>query len=201
MSTPTTSNKVSRDAPRGAQPTVSRRRMMALLGASVMANPAAAAGVTARPAGTVAVGEPLRDGPLRGLNGPPHRLGDFLGKPLLINVWASWCGPCRLEMASLERLAWHSDRPPFNIIGISTDDDETAARRLLESTNATIDHFIDSHLQWETMLGASRLPLTVLVDAHGRVVEKVYGAREWDGPDAAKLLAKAFASHGATASR
>lgn len=95
-------------------------------------------------------------------------------------------------MASLERLAWRGNVHSFNIIGISTDDDDAAARRLLASTNATLDHFIDRQLQWETTLGASRLPLTVLVDAQGRVVDKIYGAREWDGPEAAKIIDSAF---------
>ncbi len=172
--------------------TLSRRRLLTLLGGAVAASRASSErDVPPRPA-EVAVGAFLRDGPLRGLNGPSHRLRDFLGRPLIINVWASWCGPCRQEMASLERLAWRGNVPAFNIIGISTDDDDAAARQLLASTNATLDHFIDSHLQWETMLGASRLPLTVLVDARGRVVDKVYGARQWDGPDAAKVIAKAF---------
>jgi len=144
------------------------------------------------PPGSVALGQPLRDGSLTGLNGPSRRLSDFRGHPLIINVWASWCGPCRAEMSSLERLAWRGDARSFAIIGISTDDDPAAAKRLLASTNATIDHFIDHRLFWETMLGASRLPLTVLVDARGRMLDRVYGAQEWDGADAAKLIARTF---------
>jgi len=140
----------------------------------------------------VPIGQPLRDGPLLGLNGPPRRLSDFLGRPLVINVWASWCGPCRQEMSSLERLAWRADGHAFDIIGISTDDDADAARRFLQATNATLAHFIDQRLYWETMLGASRLPLTVLADARGRVLQRVVGARQWDGPEAAGILARAF---------
>jgi thiol-disulfide isomerase/thioredoxin len=151
-----------------------------------------ASGADVHRPGEVASGQPLRDGPLVGLNGPSRRLFDFRGRPLIINVWASWCGPCRQEMASLERLAWRGDARPFDIIGISTDDDPAAARRLLASTNATIGHFIDQRLFWETMLGASQLPLTVMVDARGRVMDRVYGAQQWDGPDAAKRIARAF---------
>jgi thiol-disulfide isomerase/thioredoxin len=151
-----------------------------------------AAGADSQRPGEVPIGQPLRDGSLVGLNGPSHRLSDFRGRPLIINVWASWCGPCRQEMSSLERLAWRGDARSFSIIGISTDDDPAAAQRLLASTNATIDHFIDQRLFWETMLGASQLPLTVLVDARGKVRDRVYGARQWDGADAAKLIARDF---------
>jgi len=134
----------------------------------------------------------LRDAMLEGLNGPPRRLSAFRGRPLIINVWASWCGPCREEMASLERLAWRDGEQYFAIIGISTDDDADRAKVMLKNANATISHFIDSDLQMENMLGASRLPLTVLIDADGRVLEKVYGARQWDGADSLRLIDETF---------
>ncbi|MGN6530051.1 MAG: TlpA family protein disulfide reductase [Burkholderiaceae bacterium] len=187
---------------RGLQAPASRRMVLALAGvATADAALAAIVATDARPPREVAPGQVLPDGPLLGLNGPPRRLLDYRGHPLVINVWASWCGPCRAEMASLERLAWRGDRRGFNIIGISTDDDAAAARRLLRSTNATLSHFIDDHLRWETTLGASRLPLTVLADAGGRVVDKVVGAREWDGPEAAVLLDRAFGGAGAVGHR
>ena len=129
---------------------------------------------------------------MQGLNGPSRRLSEFRGRPLIINVWASWCGPCRAEMASLERLAWLDESGHFTVIGVSTDDYPERAKAVLEESNATISHFIDSKLRIENMLGASRLPLTVLVGADGRVIEKVYGARDWDGPSAIELVGNAF---------
>jgi hypothetical protein len=95
-------------------------------------------------------------------------------------------------MASLERLAWRGEKQYFAIIGISTDDYADRAKELLNDTNATISHFIDHDLQMENMLGASELPLTVLVDANGRVLRRIYGAREWDGADALRLIDEAF---------
>ena len=142
--------------------------------------------------GEVAVGETLRDAVMRGLNGPSRKLSDYRGRPLVINVWASWCAPCRQEMASLERLAWRDDSSWFTVIGISTDDYADRARALLVQTNATISHFIDNRLMLENMLGASRIPLTVLVDANGRVVRKIYGAREWDSPESLRLISAAL---------
>src|SRR6202795_540895 len=140
----------------------------------------------------VAIGAPLQEATLSGLNGPTRRLSTYRGKPLLINVWASWCGPCKQEMASLERLAWRDQSRYFAIIGISTDDEADRALGFLKTSNATISHFLDRGLQMEHMLGASRLPLTVLVDANGRILEKVYGAREWDAPEALQLIDRTF---------
>jgi thiol-disulfide isomerase/thioredoxin len=119
-------------------------------------------------------------------------LSAFRGKPLIINVWASWCGPCRQEMASLDRLAWLEVARDFNIIGVSTDDYPERALAWLKDSHATISQFIDAQLQMENMLGASRLPLTVLVGADGRVLEKIYGSREWDSPDTQRLIRRTF---------
>jgi thiol-disulfide isomerase/thioredoxin len=152
---------------------------------------AAPAALAATP-GEVGIGETLPDATLQGLNGPPRKLSDFRGRPLLINVWASWCGPCRAEMASLERLAWMDMAGSFSVIGISTDDYPDKARAALQASNATISHYIDSKLRLENMLGASQIPLTVLVDADGRVLRKIYGAQRWDGPQALQLIAETF---------
>jgi thiol-disulfide isomerase/thioredoxin len=140
----------------------------------------------------VAIGQPLRDATMRGLNGPARRLSEFRGRPLLINVWASWCGPCRAEMASLERLAWLDETHYFTIIGVSTDDYIDKALTALKESNATITHFIDKDLELEHMLGASTLPLTVLVDADGHVLGKVHGAREWDSRAALDYIHATF---------
>jgi thiol-disulfide isomerase/thioredoxin len=165
-----------------------KRCACAVLLCLAVANPAASANIP----GEVPIGGTLRDATLQGLNGPSRKLSAFRGRPLIINVWASWCGPCREEMASLERLAWRDGEQYFSIIGVSTDDYADKAKGLLKNTNATISHFIDTGLQMENMLGASRLPLTVLVDADGRVLKKVYGARQWDAADALRLIDDTF---------
>ena len=138
--------------------------------------------------GEVEVGQTLREATMRGLNTPARKLSQYRGKPLLINVWASWCGPCKLEMGSLERLAWRNEAKQFNLIGISTDDSEQAAKSYLQRSNASITHYIDTALEMEHMLGAERLPLTVLVDAKGKVLGKFYGAREWDDAEALRWI-------------
>lgn len=180
--------------------TTVRLATVGLVAALCLLPVAATAQTAAAGVGEVRIGQRLRDATLLGLNGPARKLSDFRGRALVINVWASWCAPCRMEMASLERLAWQEQAVPFAVIGISTDDYPDRARQFLRASNATISHFIDRELQLETMLGASRLPLTVLVDAEGRIVDKVYGAKEWDGPQARALIARAFSAPARSAS-
>lgn len=147
----------------------------------------------AKTPGEVEVGQVLREAPMQGLAGPSMMLSAFRGKPLIINVWASWCGPCRQEMGSLQRLAQRYGGKQFNVIGISTDDYVDRAELFLKVTRtSSFSNFIDSKLMLEHMLGADRLPLTLLVDAQGRVLAKYYGAQEWDGPAAVSAISRAF---------
>jgi len=148
--------------------------------------------VIAATPGEVGIGNYLREAKLRGLNTETKNLSDFRGKPLIINVWASWCGPCRAEMGSLERLATRFNGNEFNVIGISTDDYRDAALGFIESTRINFENFIDHKLELEYMLGANTIPLTLLVDADGQVLHKARGVYEWDSPQVINAIAVAF---------
>ncbi len=158
------------------------------MGCLTIAQPATLTPASQQP--FVDVGDKLPNVPLIGLNGIDQSLYAFNGQPLIINVWASWCGPCRAEMASLERLAWMEGLGEFAIIGVSTDDSKRSALALLDHTNATIPHFIDQRQRLERMLGASRIPLTVFVNADGVVIRKITGAREWDASEQTAMVAQ-----------
>lgn len=163
---------------------------------SLLATPVLATPPQAAPPAMVEVGKPLPNVLMTGLNGPHRPLASYRGRPLVINVWASWCSPCRKEAASLERLAWSEAGSRFTVIGISTDDDRNAALKWLGESNATLSHYIDRAPRWplENLLGASSIPLTVLVDAEGRVVARFRGARDWSTPESVKLIERAFAA-------
>jgi len=142
--------------------------------------------------GEVKIGGYLRAATMNGLNGKPKKLSDFKGKPLIINIWASWCGPCRAEIGSLERLAQRYNGKEFNLIGISVDDYPNKAMAFIKQTEITFENFLDSKLFLENMLGANTIPLTVLVDANGRVLEKVRGSYEWDSPKTIAAIGDLF---------
>ena len=141
--------------------------------------------------GEVLPGQPLREATLHSPTGKDKHFSDYRGKPLIINVWASWCGPCRAEMGSLNRLAQRYSKQ-FTVIGISTDDDALAAKHFIKQYKVGFENYIDSNVFLENMLGADTIPLTILVDAEGRVLEKARGAYEWDSPETIDAIGQVF---------
>lgn len=163
-----------------------RQLLLSLLSAGT------ARGIGAKTPGEVDISGVLRDVRMQGLGSASKKLSDYHGKPLLINVWASWCGPCRQEIGSLERLFRKYGGRQFNVIGISTDDYEDRANSFLKTFKISFPNYLDKSLVLENMLGADHLPLTVLVDARGMVLDKHFGAREWDSPASLTLIGKTF---------
>ena len=174
------------------------RRALAIAACTIALAAAPALAAPQAPPPIVSVGHALPDVVMTGLNGPHKSLASYRGRPLIINVWASWCGPCRKEAASLERLAWSKAGSRYTVIGISTDDDRKDALQWLKHSNATISHYIDLGPRWtlENLLGASSIPVTVLVDEKGRVVARYRGARDWDTAESIQLIERAFAGAG-----
>ena len=138
------------------------------------------------------IGMVLPDAPLRGLGGDFHRLSETRGTPLVINVWASWCGPCRAEMASLERLSRLAPGR-LKVIGVTTDDDANLAREFVARAGVSFPcyHDADQHLE-RRVFGAAAIPLTLVVDGQGRIVQRVLGARQWDSARSIALIESAL---------
>ncbi len=145
------------------------------------------AGLDRSRAGTPAPGTQFLDP-----DGQPTSFDAFRGRPLLVNLWATWCAPCVTEMPSLDALAARSgDR--LQVLAISQDhegrakvDEFFAARRL-----ANLDPFLDSELRLMTSLAVTTLPTTILFDSQGREVWRITGAEEWTSDRAARLIAEA----------
>lgn len=155
-----------------------------------LASLAIAANALATASGEVSVGGQLREARMFSVSGPPRMLSSFRGKPLIINVWASWCGPCRQEMNSLQQLSKIDLRKQFNVIGISIDDDAIAAAEFVIKSKLSFENFVDHKLVLETMLGANTIPLTILVDGSGNVLARIRGSHNWTSPASIALVQK-----------
>ena len=117
-------------------------------------------------------------------------LADFRGKFVLVNLWATWCGPCRREMPSLDRLQARLSGGDFTVLALSQDRKGVAAvqKFLAQIGTQHLDVFVDSSARSARKLGAIGLPTTVLLDREGRVIGRLIGSAEWDSDEAARLI-------------
>jgi thiol-disulfide isomerase/thioredoxin len=114
--------------------------------------------------------------------GPPVRLAGLRGRPLVVNLWASWCAPCREELPAFARLAGTG---AVEVLGIDVEDDPTAALTLLEEVGVRYPSVRDATSLTQAPLRWTGLPMTVFVDPEGAVVHTVRGPV----PDEAELAA------------
>lgn len=126
---------------------------------------------------------------LRDLSGTPIALSDYRGKVVLINFWATWCGPCRIEMPGMERLYREFDRKGFEILAVSTDQQGVAVTRpFRDEIGLTFPILHDSDFRVGVAYGARTLPMTFLVDRHGIITHRIFGARDWQSPEGRQLI-------------
>ena len=116
---------------------------------------------------------------LEDMNGAPVDLRQFAGKPLVINLWATWCGPCRVETPQLEALYQKFRDRGVTIIGVSVDDQPDAIRAFAAEYNVTYPMLVGlGQNPFLTAMGyAQTLPMTILVRADGTVAERVTGMK------------------------
>jgi thiol-disulfide isomerase/thioredoxin len=114
----------------------------------------------------------------------------FKGKVVLLNLWATWCLPCRKEMPALDRLQAELGSDKFEVVALSVDRTGVAgARKFLEETKVEkLALYADPSARLASALKAVGLPTTLLVDAEGREVGRLVGPAEWDSADAVRLI-------------
>jgi peroxiredoxin len=106
-------------------------------------------------------------------------LSDYEGNWVLLTFLASWCGPCRAELPSLEQLYRERSGAPLTVVGVSIDRDRAALGSFIEDLDLTFPMFWDESGQVGADYRASSIPLTYIVDPAGRVVGFSRGARDW----------------------
>jgi cytochrome c biogenesis protein CcmG, thiol:disulfide interchange protein DsbE len=109
----------------------------------------------------------------------PISFDAYRGKPLVVNLWASWCTPCRTEMPNFERVNQQvSDR--VTIVGLTDDPDLDEARTAAAATGVTYPLLVDTRGRFQSDLGITGLPATVFVDADGKVLSTHSGVLDED---------------------
>lgn len=139
--------------------------------------------------GVVRIGDEAPNFHLRDLEGRVVSLEQFRGKVVLLNFWATWCGPCRVEMPAMEQLYRSFPRRDFEILAVSTDPQGAAVTRpFQQELGLTFPIVHDADYRIGLVYGARALPLTFMVDRNGIVRQKVPGARNWDASEARELV-------------
>jgi peroxiredoxin len=128
------------------------------------------------------VNEKAIDFTLENIDGTKTTLSTFKGKVVVINFWAEWCGPCKSEMPSLQRLSDNYKGKDFVLLGINVSDPVSEAKKYAEKANLTFPIVCDVDSSVAASYGAQSIPLTYIIDKTGTVVAGGVGARPWDKP-------------------
>lgn len=134
---------------------------------------------------------PAPDYMFQDAKGGEVRFADFQGKVTVVNLWATWCAPCRLEMPTLAALAAHYQaRDDFAVAAISMDVDKAVPEaRAFIAENAPLDFYIDPKFQLAFEFpGKGAMPQTILLDRRGQVRAVLTGEADWASPEALALI-------------
>lgn len=131
-------------------------------------------------------------------DGETRTLADWRGKLLLVNIWATWCAPCKEEMPALDRLEAKLGGADFAVLPISVDRGGLKKPRgFLEEIGANdLPLLLDETARLNFTLEALGLPATLIIDEQGREIARMIGPAEWDSPEAIARLRQLMAAEG-----
>jgi thiol-disulfide isomerase/thioredoxin len=131
-------------------------------------------------------------------NGQPKKLSDWRGRTVLVNLWATWCVPCRKEMPALEELQTKLGGPNFEVVAVNIDTrDPDKPKKFLKDANLTrLGFFSDEKAKvFQDLKSVGRalgMPTSVLIDGQGCEIATIAGPAEWGSEDAVKLIQAAI---------
>lgn len=122
--------------------------------------------------------------------GTVKTLADWKGKVVLLNLWATWCAPCRKEMPALDRLQKELGSNKFEVVALSLDRAGAGpSKKFLDDIKVTnLKLYVESTSKSFAALRTTGLPTTILINADGLEVGRLTGPAEWDSPDAKRLV-------------
>jgi peroxiredoxin len=114
-------------------------------------------------------GQVAPDFALKSSTGENLRLSEYRGNVVMINFWATWCGPCRQEMPLLDELYTRYERVGFRLLGVNIDDDSRRAMQMIEDLGVSFPVLFDTRKEVSKLYEVEAMPATVLVDREGNV--------------------------------
>ena len=128
-------------------------------------------------------------------NGQPMTNRDFHGRIVLLNIWATWCAPCRKEMPTLDRLEQKLGGPNFEVVALSIDHQGrgVVASFYRELGVKALRIYLDSSAKAIGPLGVVGLPTTLLIDRNGDEIGRKIGPAQWDSAENVKVIRRYIA--------
>lgn len=133
-------------------------------------------------------GSPIASFDLKELDGKTVRSKELAGKVILLNFWATWCGPCKEEMPSLARLQSQFDSTQFQVVTVTTDMHPQGIKQFLDHLGIRLPVLFDENEDVSRSFMVRGLPTTVLITQEGRAVGRAVGPRAWDGEESVALV-------------
>lgn len=128
--------------------------------------------------------------------GEPRALEDWWGKVVLLNVWATWCAPCRAEMPTLDRLQERLGGEEFEVVALSVDRaGADVVRKFFDEIGVGLPVFIDQDGATIRSLGLFGLPATLLLGPNGNELGRLAGPAEWDSPEMFAFFERTIEQH------
>lgn len=135
-------------------------------------------------------------GAVRLPGGTPASLVDYHGQVILLNVWATWCVPCRVEMPSMERLWRKFQGTGFQVVAVSIDqEDSTVVNAFVKELGLTFDILHDQPGTIQKIYQTTGVPESFVIDREGVIVKKVIGASAWDAEANQILIRRLLEQH------
>jgi thiol-disulfide isomerase/thioredoxin len=130
-------------------------------------------------------------------DGKPKSLADFSGKVVLLNIWATWCLPCRHEMPALDKLESQLGGKDFQVVAVNIDKGgpDKAAAFLKDTGAANLALYTDSTGKLFATLKTVGMPTTLIVDRDGKEIGRLVGPADWASPEARKVIEAAIAAN------
>ncbi len=133
--------------------------------------------------------KPIAEFQFEDAGGRFRSLADFHGKIVLLNIWATWCVPCRKEMPTLERLHAALGGPDFEVVALSIDRSMDAIHKFFAEVGIQrLAIYRDSSAKAPRQLGVVGLPTTLLINREGLEIGRLIGPAEWDAPEIAEFI-------------
>ena len=114
-------------------------------------------------------GQAAPDFALKSSTGTNLRLSEYRGDVVMVNFWATWCGPCRQEMPLLDELFSRYERVGFSLLGVNIDDDSRKAMNMVSELGVSFPVLFDAHKEVSKLYEVDAMPVTVLIDREGTV--------------------------------